>query len=90
MKSGADDQERGLETLVQSGGFMKARGQDPWEEEWLPRGLGGEADDVPGSWEGFGDSIPPKEFWKQGLQDLEGAGFCWEKDTDYRLIKPKS
>ena len=91
MRSGADDQERVLETsLVQKGGFMKARSQDPWAGRAAALGLGGEVDDVPGSWDGFGDSIPSKECWKQGLQDLEGAGSCWEKGTDYRLIKPES
>ena len=33
MESGADDKEGILETsLVQKGGFIKARGQDPWAE----------------------------------------------------------
>ena len=38
MRTGADDQERILETsLVQTGGFIKAQRQDPWQEELLPR-----------------------------------------------------
>ena len=45
---------------------------------------------MPGSWEGFEDSVLSKEFWKQGLQHLEGAGYFWEKVTYYCLIKPES
>ena len=29
-------------------------------------------DFIPGSWEGFEDSMLSKGFWKQGFQDLEG------------------
>ena len=45
MRSGADDQERVLETsLVQNGGFTKARGQDLWAERATSQGLLGVAD----------------------------------------------
>ena len=70
--------------------LLKHRDRIRGQEEWLPPGLWGEADYIPGSWEGFGDSILSKEFWRQGFQDLEGASYCWEKVTYYCLIKPES
>ena len=37
VRSGSNDQERILEmSLVQNGGFIKAWGQDRWQEELLP------------------------------------------------------
>ena len=40
MRSGADNQERILETsLVQNGGFTKAWGQYPWAEKTAALGL---------------------------------------------------
>ena len=40
VKSGADDQERILEmSLVQNGGFIKARGQDLWVGRGAAPGL---------------------------------------------------
>ena len=32
----------------------------------------------------------PKEFWKQGFQDPDGASYCWEKVIYYCLINPWS
>ena len=40
MRSGADDQERILEmSLVQNGGFIRARGQDLWAGRAAAPGL---------------------------------------------------
>ena len=48
------------------------------------------ADYIPGKWKGFEDSVLSKEFWKQGFQNSEGAGYYWERVTYYHLIKPES
>ena len=53
---------------------LKHRDRTHGQEELLPWARE-EADYIPGSWDGFGDSILlSKEFWKQGFQDLEGVG----------------
>ena len=40
VRSGAEDQERILETsLVQNGGFINVRGQDPWAGKAAAPGL---------------------------------------------------
>ena len=63
MRSTADEQERILETsVVQNGGFIKAWGQDPWAGKAAALGLRWVADYIPGSWEGFEDSVLSKEF----------------------------
>ena len=75
-RSGADDQERILETfLVQSGGFIKAPGTgslgrksgclDGWLITPLGAGRGLRTENK--------DSLFSKEFWKQSFQDLEGV-----------------
>ena len=56
---------------MQSGGFMKAPGQDPW--------AGRAAEYVPGSREGSGDSVLSKEFWKRGFQDPEGVAIVGKR-----------
>ena len=62
-RSRADDQERILETsLVQNGSFIKAQGQDRWAGRAAAPGLGGVADYISGSREGFEDSTLSKEF----------------------------
>ena len=71
MRSRAYNQERTLETsLVQKGGFIKARVREPWAGRGLP-GLGGKADCTPGRGR-VGERVLPKELWKLGFQDLEG------------------
>ena len=67
MRSGANNQERILETsLVQNGGFVKPQAQAHGWEELLPWACEG--------WliislrvgrQGFVDSVVSKEFWKQ-------------------------
>ena len=59
--------------------FFKAQGQDPWAGRAAAPVLYGVADYIPGSWEGFEDSILSKEFWKQGFQDLEGPAIVGKR-----------
>ena len=57
MRSGANDQERILETFwCKMVVLLNPGGQDPWAGRAAARGLGGVADYVPGSREGFEDS----------------------------------
>ena len=57
---------------MQNSGVIKARGQDPGQEDRLPQTWEG-ADYIPGSGEGFGDSRLPKGFWKQVSRTLRGS-----------------
>ena len=51
MRSGADDQERILETsLVQNGGFIKAQGQNPWAGRDAALRVGGASDYILWGW----------------------------------------
>ena len=70
--------------------LFKAQGTGPLGRKGCCPGPLRVADYIPGSWEGFEDSLLSKEFWKQGFQDLEGASYCWEKVIYYHLIKPES
>ena len=49
MRSRADNQERIETSLVQNGGFIKARRQDPWQVELLPWACAGLTDYILGS-----------------------------------------
>ena len=80
MRSRADNQERILKmSLVQNGGFIKARGQALWARRAAALSLGREADYIPGNGKGFEDNILSQEFWKPGFQDLEGPAIVGKR-----------
>ena len=72
----ANDQERILEiSSGQEGGFIKAQGRIHREKE-LHWGCNRCLITCFQDERGVRDSKVSKEFWKQGLQDLEGVDCC--------------
>ena len=59
------------------------------QEELLPEACEGWLIIYLGVGRGLGTSYSLRNFGSR-VQDLEGAGYCWEKDTYYCLIKPES